>query len=143
MVGCRRMMGLVVAAVAMTAVSPAFAADTLSATGARLESEKLADVTRAVITRTVNLDGDVPTATYVIARGLTNELLQRTNDGYWVPWDSRQSTLIDNKLTVQGGKLVYKVLSEDLSGALFPLSITLAYTAGGTFKYGVFAVEKP
>lgn len=131
------------AAVFMTAAGSAFAADKLSATGARLDTEKLTDITKAVITRTVELNGDVPTATYVIARGLTNQLLQRTNDGYWIPWDSQQSSLIDNKLTVQGGKLVYKVLSEDLSGALFPLSVTLAYTADGAFKYGVFAVEKP
>lgn len=143
MVGLGRMFGFLGVAVMMTATSPAFAADTLSATGARLDPEKVADITKVTITRTVELGGDVPTATYVIARGLTNQLLQRTNDGYWIPWDSQQSSLIDNKLTVQGGKVVYKVLSEDLSGALFPLSITLAYTAGGAFKYGVFAVEKP
>lgn len=143
MVGFGRMFGVLGVAVMMTATSPAFAADTLSATGARLDPEKVTDLTKVTITRTVELGGDLPTATYVIARGLTNQLLQRTNDGYWIPWDSQQSSLIDNKLTVQGGKLVYKVLSEDLSGALFPLSITLAYTADGAFKYGVFAVEKP
>ncbi len=131
------------AAVALTVATSAFAADTLTATGARLAPETLTDATKAVIVRTVDLGGDLPTATYVIARDLTNQLLQRTNDGYWVPWDSQKSSLIDNKLTVQGGKLVYKVLSEDLTGALFPLSITLAYTADGAFKYGVFAVEKP
>lgn len=130
-------------AVLLTVATAAHAADTLTATGARLVPEKLTDTSKAVIVRTVDLGGDIPTATYVIARDLTNQLLQRTNDGYWVPWDSQKSSLIDNKLTVQDGKLVYKVLSEDLSGALFPLSITLAYTAGGAFKYGVFAVEKP
>lgn len=143
MVGFGRMFGVLGVAVLLTATGPAFAADKLSATGARLDPEKVTDLTKVTITRTVELGGDLPTATYVIARGLTNQLLQRTNDGYWIPWDSQQSSLIDNKLTVQGGKLVYKVLSEDLSGALFPLSITLAYTADGAFKYGVFAVEKP
>jgi ribosomal protein L14 len=117
------------------------ALDRLSATGARLAPEVVADPRKAVVVRTVDLQGDVPSATYVMAHDLTNRMLQRTNDGYWIAWDRKLTSLVDNQITPQNGKLVFKVFAEDISAAQFPLSITLAYKVGDVVKYGVFPVQ--
>lgn len=111
----------------------------LSVDGVRLGTITLAPgVSRLDVT--IDLGGDVPTATYVIAHNPTNQALQRTNDGYWIPWDSKVASLVDNHFAPAGGKLTYKLVAEDLSGAFFPLSFTLAYRVGDEFKYGVIAV---
>jgi ribosomal protein L14 len=130
-----------VVAASLAVAMPAHALDRLSETGAVLAAEVIADPRNAVVVRTVDLQGDVPTATYVIARDMTNRMLQRTNDGYWVAWDSKVDSLVDNQIQPQNGKLVFKVFAEDISGASFPLSITLAYKVGNTLKYGVFPIK--
>ena len=76
-----------------------------------------------------------------MAHDMTNRMLQRTNDGYWVAWDRKLTSLVDNQITPQNGKLVFKVFAEDISAAQFPLSITLAYKVGDVVKYGVFPVQ--
>ena len=132
---------IVAVAGGVTAAVPALAVDRLSETGARLAPEVVADPRKAVVVRTVDLQGDMPSAAYVMAHDLTNRMLQRTNDGYWVAWDRKLTSLVDNQITPQNGKLVFKVFAEDISGAQFPLSITLAYKVGGVVKYGVFPVQ--
>lgn len=130
-----------VVAASLAVAMPAHALDRLSETGAVLAAEVIADPRNAVVVRTVDLQGDVPTATYVLAHDRSNQILQRTNDGYWVPWDRKVSSLIDNQFQPQNGKLVFKVFAEDISGANFPLSITLVYKAGGVLKSGVFPIK--
>lgn len=132
---------MVAVAGGMTAAMPAHAIDRLSETGARLAPEVVADARKAVVVRTVDLQGDQPSAAYVMAHDMTNRMLQRTNDGYWIAWDRKHASLVDNQITPQNGKLVFKVFAEDISGAQFPLSITLAYKVGNVLKYGVFPVQ--
>ena len=140
--GFARAAAIVVAvAVGVTAASAALAIDRLTETGARLAPEVVADARKAVVVRTVDLQGDQPSATYVMAHDLTNRMLQRTNDGYWIAWDRKFGSLVDNQITPQNGKLVFKVFAEDISAAQFPLSITLAYKVGDVVKYGVFPVQ--
>lgn len=132
--------GVLVAA-SLAATGVAHAADRLTPTGARLAPEVVADPRKALVTRVVDLQGDVPSATYLIARDMSNRMLQRTNDGYWIAWDSKLTSLIDNQIQPQSGKLTYKVFAEDISAAKFPLSVTLAYKVGNVVKYGVFPIQ--
>lgn len=129
------------AAAGLAVASAAHAADRLTEAGARLAPEVVADPRKAIVTRVVDLQGDAPSATYLIARDTTNRMLQRTNDGYWVAWDSKLTSLVDNQIQPQNGKLTYKVFAEDISAAKFPLSVTLAYKVGNVVKYGVFPIQ--
>lgn len=131
----------VIAVVGAAMATVAHALDRLTETGARLAPEVIQDPRKAVVIRTVDLQGDLPTATYVMAHDMTNRMLQRTNDGYWVAWDRKLTSLVDNQIVPQNGKLVFKVFAEDISASKFPLSITLAYKVGGVLKYGVFPVQ--
>lgn len=131
----------VLVAAGLGATAAAHAADRLTEAGARLAPEMVADPRKAVVTRIIDLQGDVPSATYLIARDMTNRMLQRTNDGYWIAWDSKLTSLIDNQIQPQNGKLTYKVFAEDISAAKFPLSVTLAYKVGNIVKYGVFPIQ--
>lgn len=92
---------------------------------------------------TVPLGGDQPTATYVFARFGNNQPLQRTNEGYWIPWSGDRDTLIDNRLQPQGDSLTFKIADEDLSTAFLPVHFFVAYRVGSNFKYGSFSLVQP
>ncbi len=92
---------------------------------------------------TVPLGGDQPTATYVFARFGNNQPLQRTNEGYWIPWTGDQDALIDNRFRPQGDSLTFKITDEDLSPAFLPVHFFVAYRVGTSFKYGSFSLVQP
>ncbi len=94
----------------------------------------------AEIIREIDLHGDQPLATYVIAKPWGNLLLQRSNLGYWVRWDGDTDHLIDNRIQPVGNRLVFKVLKEDLTGQEFPFNVIVAYRTADSFKFGVFRV---
>lgn len=137
----RRLLVAVALAHAAIGAAPAAAADVLSQDGTILANIRI-EPAQADVSRTINLQGDVPLASYVIARQhSTNLLLQRNNLGFWVPWNGDPSTLIDNRFVAQGGALTFKLLKEDLSAALFPLTVILAYRTASGLKYGQFEIE--
>ena len=126
------------AVVVAWAIGPA-AAETLSVEGAWLQGVTVAPAT-ANLSRTIELDGDVPTATHVTAHMPDGRALQRTNLGYWQPWDGDASKLVDNGFKPAGGSLTYKILKEDISARFFPITVTVAYRVGSQLKFGVFQV---
>jgi len=89
---------------------------------------------------TVALDGDSVVATHVYAQIAAAELRQRTNDGYWVPWDGDRGSLIDNRFPVTGDRVVFKLLDEDIGVDNQGVSIIIAYKTAAAFKFGVFGV---
>lgn len=121
----------------------AAAAEKLSAAGVALADITVnpAAVAATGVTRTVDLSGDTPTATFVTAHLPDGKHLQRSNLGYWLPWDGQVDSLIDNRLPLNGdGTVTFKVVKEDLSDKMFPIAVTLAYATGGQVKFGVFQI---
>lgn len=118
----------------------AHAAERLTAAGARLADETV-DVTDTVtLSRTISLGADSPGAFFVTANLADGRRLQRNNLGYWVPWDGRPTTLIDNRFSIGDAQVTYKILRQNIADLFFPITITLAYRVDGTIKYGVFNV---
>ena len=126
--------------IAMLSVHAQARAEALSETGTIL-SDQLVDFSNADITRTIEIGGDTPSATYVMAHTLGGKHLQRTNLGYWIPWNGNVDELIDNKFPVDGGTVTYKIVSQNISDFMFPITFVLAYRAGSTLKFGVFQVS--
>ena len=89
---------------------------------------------------TVDLQGDVPVATYVWAIIGSSERRLRTNEGYWLPWNGDTTKLVDNRLPVVDGRVVFKVLDDDVARDNFGISIGIGYSTGATLKYGRFAI---
>ena len=114
-------------------------AESLSGEGTRLLAVKV-PLASANVGKTIELGGDAPTETHVMATMPDGRSLQRTNQGYWLPWDGKPASLIDNGFQPSGGLLAYKVLKEDISKRFLPITVTVAYRAGGRLKFGVFDV---
>ncbi len=103
-------------------------------------SGMLVDPAHAQITRTVQLGGEVPLATYVMTKTAAGKSLQRTALGEWVPWDRDEATLIDNRFTPSGGTLTFKVDDGPLMDRFFPISYAVAYRTEKALNFGVFSV---
>lgn len=88
----------------------------------------------------VVLDGDEPIGTYVYAFIGASEYLQRTNDGYWIPWDRQWDSLVDNRLSAVDGTLEFKIFDEDLGADNHGITIVVAYRTKSTLKYGLYSV---
>lgn len=131
--------GACIGAAAIAWATAASAAESLATQGARLADVRVAPAA-ADISRTVALEGDAPTATFVMAHMPDGRSLQRTNLGYWQPWDGDPDSLIDNGFQPANGELTFKVLKEDISGRFFPITVTLAYRVGEQVKFGVFQI---
>ncbi len=112
-------------------------AESLAETGAVL-ADILVDPEAADITRTIDLNGDTPTATYVMAHTTGGKSLQRTNLGYWIPWSGNVDELVDSQFEVSGGTLTYKIIDQDISSFMFPITFVVAYRTGSALKFGVF-----
>ena len=134
---------LLAAVFALSCTAGAAATEKLSTAGAALADVAVNPVVVATsgITRTIHLSGDTPTATFVTAHLPDGKHLQRSNLGYWLPWDGDVDKLIDNRLPLNGdGTVTFKVVKEDLSDKMFPIAVTLAYTVGEQVKFGVFQI---
>lgn len=88
----------------------------------------------------VALDGDQAIATHVYAQIAAAEFRQRTNDGYWIPWDGDRDSLIDNRFSVRDDRIVFKLLDEDIGVDNQGISIVIAYRTAAAFKFGLFGV---
>jgi hypothetical protein len=134
-------------AVAALASSPlSFAADNttpadvqlsgLTVKGIEFPAVSVAPTGQIVIT--VNLQGDVPQATYVTARSSGVAPLQRAATGQWVAWDGSRDTLVDNRLPAVGGRLTIPVNAIDLSSQKYPTVIFVGYRTAEGIKFGLF-----
>ena len=88
----------------------------------------------------VSYAGESPKATYVYARIGGAELRQRTNLGYWVPWNGDLAELIDNGFPISGGRIEYKVLDQNLGRDNRGMTIVIAYRTEKEFKFGSFSI---
>lgn len=126
-------------AVLLALPGPVLAAE-LSTTGTKLDDVAV-DITQEIdLSRTIALNGDSPSAYYVTAHMPDGRALQRNNLGYWLPWDGRPQSLIDNRFTASNGKVTYKILRQEIGDLFFPVTITLAYRVDGRVKFGVFNI---
>lgn len=131
------------AAVLLLSSVGAAAAEKLSTAGTALTDVAVdpAAVATSGVARVIDLSGDVPTATFVTAHLPDGKHLQRSNLGYWLPWNGDADSLIDNRLPLNGdGTVTFKVVKEDLSDKMFPIAVTLAYSVGAQVKFGVFQI---
>jgi hypothetical protein len=131
--GVALMLGLLLAGMAQ-------AAESLTTTGARLADVPVDPSGAIDLRRTITVGDDSPSAYYVTANMPDGRRLQRNNLGYWLPWDGRASSLIDNRFTLNSGTVTYKILRQNIGDVFFPITITLAYRVNGTIKFGVFNV---
>ncbi len=113
---------------------------TLSASGAVLAGLTV-NPASAQITYNVDLAGDVPSASYVMAHMPDGKSLQRNNLGYWLPWNGQLESLIDNKFVAAGNALTFKVIDQDIRDRMFPIRFVIAYRTASAFKFGVFEVS--
>ncbi len=90
---------------------------------------------------TVNLNGDQPTASFVWATVGSNDYRVRTNEGYWLPWNRQIDSLINNQFAIIDGKMVFKVLDQDIGIDNHGVSINIGYKVGEELKYGRFAIH--
>jgi hypothetical protein len=140
MVGRRSVRSLGGAFALLMLAGAALAQDRLTAAGTALSQVKVAPAS-ALVQRTVQLDaGEVVTATYVSLRNNNGLILQRTNEGYWVPWSGTGGALMDNRFQAVGNLLTFKVLKQDISDQSFPLTISISYRTSAGLKFGVFEV---
>ena len=142
--GARRLICALIlfAAVTLTPMASSQADDAehvLTATGADLGSlyttGKIDD-----LRFTVNLNGDEPSASYVWVIIGSNDYRVRTNEGYWLPWNRQNESLIDNQVPVIDGKMVFKVLDQDIGKDNHGINIRIGYKVGEVLKYGGFAI---
>ena len=129
--------GIILFALAMVTAAHA---ESLSETGTVLSDQRV-NFSNADITRSIDLNGDTPSATYVMAHTIGGKRVQRNNLGYWIPWSGDVDELIDNQFQASGDSLAYKIISQDISGFMFPITFVLAYRVGETLKFGVFQVS--
>lgn len=137
----RRLTRSLGAALALTFIAgTAAAGDALSLQGVMLSPVKVT-ATAAVVQRTVDLAaGEVISATYVTLRTADGKMLQRNNEGYWVPWTGVRDALVNNQFQPVGDQLTFKVLKQDISQQAFPLTVSIAYLVPAGVKFGVFEV---
>jgi len=88
----------------------------------------------------VDLAGDTPEASYVWAIVGGAHSLQRTNDGYWVPWNGDIVQLIDNRFRAVDGRLTFKVLDQTIGADNQGITLGIGYRAGGALKFGIFGI---
>ena len=140
--GLRRSVLAFALALVFGAASSAFADEAvhrLSVDGARLGT-LFTDGPVDDLRFTVALDGDVPTATHVWAVIGSSQLRQRTNEGYWVPWNGNRDELIDNRFPVLDDRIEFKVLDEDIGDDNHGVTVAIGYLSGGILKYGLFGI---
>jgi len=111
------------------------------------------DLGRTVLARgTTRLDQALalPRGTQVLSTHVlikphaSNRILQRTRDGFYVPWDGDADSLRDAGLRPSGGDVVdFKVLEGDLQSLSFPLTVVLAVRTPEGLSRAELLVEAP
>lgn len=93
---------------------------------------------------TVNLWGDEPVATYVMARFQNNTPQHRIQNGEWVPWNETTADLVDSGIGLNpDGTLTFVLVNKDLSMDFLPVVFTVAYAIeDGSLKSGYMVVDR-
>ncbi len=133
----RHVLGGGLATLALAAFGrPARAAAQLTTSGTFLGQFRM-DASSVTLDWRVSLAGDVPEQTHVSAHTQIGKRYQRTNEGFWIPWDGKLFTLVDNNRPVESDTVEFKIFAdEDLSDEVFPIRIVIGYDIGGDFKFG-------
>lgn len=127
-------------AISTCAWNVAAAQERLQPAGVRLSPVMLSDVTAAVVSKQILLDGDAVDTSHVVVQFPGAGALMRDRAGLFQPWDREPAHLPDNGFAAAGGAMQFKVLNQDLSRINFPLRVTLYYRVGGQMKFGYFDV---
>ena len=92
----------------------------------------------------VDLQDDVPIATYVMARFQSNAPLQLLPDGTWQSWSEDRSDLVDTQFTPNAdGTLTFKILDSHTTLGFAPIVFTVAYMKeDGSLKSGYVVVDQ-
>lgn len=140
-----RLLLLLVCGALAFSVNDAFAQDVhrLTEKGARLGTIYVGKTVEDLRLK-IDLDNDVATSTHVYAQLGGSEFRQRTNDGYWIPWDGNLASLIDNQFRPVGQEIEYKILHQDLGSDNSGITLVIGYRADSKFKYGMLGlIPKP
>jgi hypothetical protein len=120
----------------------ALAAADLAVPGAQLQPVILADVVAGIVEKQVGIADDVIEATYVVVQMPGSQALMRNRQGVFLPWDLDPAGLADNGFVAENGRLLFKVLDQDISAQNFPVRVTIYYRANGELKFGYFDVMR-
>lgn len=120
----------------------ALAAADLAVLGAQLQPVILADVAAGIVEKQVGIADDVIEATYVVVQMPGSQALMRNRQGVFLPWDLDPAGLADNGFVAENGRLLFKVLDQDISAQNFPVRVTIYYRANGELKFGYFDVMR-
>ena len=112
-------------------VRPAFALDRLTPSGAELGRSPGGRVERSV-----DLAGDQPVATFILARRAGQPMLQRTQSGAWEQGDGDAASLIDSRLPIGVGTVTFR-LDESPVGAD---ALILGYRTPDGLKFGILGL---
>jgi hypothetical protein len=134
--------GLGAALAAILCVAGPVSAATLSAGDTNLGRVKAAAIQDG-LNITVDLGGDVPTATHIIARFQNNRPLMQGPDGLWAPWNGDLSKLDDVAVLPAGEKLIFQIFDRLPEGLFYPVSFTLVYRTAEGLKSGTLTVDGP
>ncbi len=136
-------LAFIVAGVVFGLISPAVAetisVDALTPEGAQLGTQTT-DGDIDDLRFAVDLGGDTPEASHVWAIVGGARTVQRTNDGFWVPWNGDTDSLIDNQFSAANGQLTFKVLDEDIGSENQGITLGIGYRTGGVLKYGIYGI---
>jgi hypothetical protein len=126
---------------ALAAGLPAQAAS-LSPAGADLGRLNAADITGA-LTVTVELEGDRPAASHVIARFQNNQPLSLGRDGLWAPWDGSPATLDEAGAETANGVMTFRLMERVPADLFYPVAFTLIYDTPAGRKSGTLVLDGP
>ena len=129
------------ALMAVVLASPAPAA-TLSPHDADLGRVSASALTNG-LSVTVDVGGDVPLTTHVIARFQNNRPLMRDGEGQWTPWNGSVQALSDSHATLNGSTLVFPILTWLPRDLFYPISVTVAYQTADGVKSGTLVIDAP
>ena len=104
--------------------------------GTRTTTGDLSDLRFSVL-----VDGDAVSSTHVWAIVGGTQLRQRTNEGYWIPWNGRVDSLIDNRFPVVDGRIDFKVFDGPLGSENQGIAFLIGYRVGTVLKYGILGVS--
>ncbi len=92
---------------------------------------------------TIDLAGDDPHETYVMARFQNNQPQQRLPNGSWALWNEQTDSLLDNEFTPnEDGTLTFDLIYDDLSGQFLPIVFTVAYQTESGLKSGHVMIDQ-
>jgi hypothetical protein len=89
-----------------------------------------------LVERSVDLDGDQPVTTFVVARVGAGTMLQRTAEGAWAEWNGDPAALIDARFPLGVGTVTYRIDASPLGAN----ALILGYRTPEGLKYGVLAL---